>query len=335
MHDNSMKKYVFFALFVVAAVLAISMLWPFLTVIVFSLALSAVFYPSYRWLNKHVARGRSWLAALLTVIFFVLILCIPLFFIGSIIFSQSQNLAQWLTQSGGLDTLTGSVNHFLSRFIPSGVDISGNVAGIVGRISSSLGTIFSTTISGVFSLLLVILSMFYLLKDGKQWKEILIGISPLSDSASHAIIGKMTAAANGIIRGYLLIGLIQGVLMGVGMYLFGVPHAALWGTLAGIASLVPTIGTALVSVPVILFLIAGGESGAAIGFGVWAAVLVGSIDNILNPLIVGRTIAIHPLLVLFSVLGGIALMGPVGILIGPLVIAFLYALVAVYKTEVA
>lgn len=334
MHDNSMKKYVFFTLFVVASVLAIAMLWPFLTVLIFSLALSAVFYPSFRWLNRRIARGRSWLAALLTVLFFIIILCVPLFFIGSVIFSQSQNLASWMTENGGVHHITSSLNQFLARFVPSGVDVSDNVTNLIGSVSASIGTVFSTTLSGIFSLLLVILCMFYLLKDGKQWKDMLVSISPLSDDASHAIIIKMTSAVNGIIRGYLLVGIIQGLLVSTGMYIFGVPHAALWGTLAGIASLIPSIGTALVSVPTVIFLLAAGQTGAAIGYGIWAAVLVGSIDNILSPFIVGRSVAIHPLLVLFSVLGGIALMGPVGILIGPLVICFIYTLMSVYKTEV-
>lgn len=333
MQDNSMKKYVFFSFFVIASVLALAMLWPFLTVIVFSLALSAVFYPTYRWLNTRITRGVSWLAALLTVLFFIIILCVPLFFIGSVIFSQSQNLAQWLTDNGGVDQITASLNHAISRIVPTGVDVSGNIAAMIGRVSNSIGAVFSTTLSGIFSLLLVVLSMFYLLKDGKQWKELLVGVSPLSDTASHAIITKMTAAVNGIIRGYLLIGIIQGFLVAVGMYIFGVPHAALWGALAGIASLIPSIGTALVSIPTVIFLVATGQTSAAIGFGIWAAILVGSIDNILSPFIVGRTVAIHPLLVLFSVLGGIAVMGPVGILMGPLVISFLYTLMSVYKTE--
>ncbi|MEK7227860.1 MAG: AI-2E family transporter, partial [Patescibacteria group bacterium] len=119
-----------------------------------------------------------------------------------------------------------------------------------------------------------------------------------------------------------------------GLTIFQVPNAALWGVFAAVASLVPTVGTALVSIPVILFLLIVERTGAAIGFAVWAMVLVGSIDNFLNPYFVGKKIAIHPLLVLFSVLGGLVLMGPIGILVGPLAISFLYALSSVYKTEV-
>ena len=122
--------------------------------------------------------------------------------------------------------------------------------------------------------------------------------------------------------------------MGIGLTIFKVPNAAILGLLTAIASLVPTVGTALIAVPVTLFLLLTDRTGAGIGFAIWAAALVGSIDNFLNPYIVGKKIAIHPLLVLFSVLGGLVLMGPIGILIGPLSISFLYALSSVYKTEI-
>jgi predicted PurR-regulated permease PerM len=105
--------------------------------------------------------------------------------------------------------------------------------------------------------------------------------------------------------------------------------------LAGIASLVPTFGTALVTIPAFIFLLVMGRTGAAVGFGIWALALVGTIDNTLNPIFVGKRINIHPMLVLFSVLGGVALMGPIGLLVGPLTISFMYALTSVYKTETA
>jgi predicted PurR-regulated permease PerM len=93
---------------------------------------------------------------------------------------------------------------------------------------------------------------------------------------------------------------------------FGVPNPALWGTIAGIVSLIPTIGTAMVSIPAVLYLVATGTQGQAIGLLTWALVLVGLIDNLLNPVLVGKKVDIPALLILFSVLGGIALFGPVG-----------------------
>ncbi len=119
--------------------------------------------------------------------------------------------------------------------------------------------------------------------------------------------------------------------MGVGLTIFGVPHAALFGLFAAVASLVPSIGTAIVAIPVILFLFASGDTTAAIGFTIWSTIIVGFVDNLLNPVLVGRKTNIPPLFVLFSVLGGIALLGPVGILIGPLTISLLLALISIYR----
>jgi predicted PurR-regulated permease PerM len=135
---------------------------------------------------------------------------------------------------------------------------------------------------------------------------------------------------NGVIRGYLLIALIQGILMGLGLVIFGVPNPALWGLVAGIAALVPTIGTGLVAIPIIIYLYTTGDTASAVGFLAWATVIVGLIDNLLNPIIVGRKINIHPLVILFSVLGGIALLGPAGILVGPLIVSLLYTLGNMY-----
>ena len=330
---NPARRYFFMALLTVGVGLALLILWPFAKMIILALTLTAVFYPVHRWLEKKT--GKDWLAALLTVLLFIIILCVPLFFIGTVVLAQLQNLYSWVVYNGGLNSIVDTINQFVSQYVPTDtVNIKNNVANAVGSISARLGLMFTATLSTLFSLLLVILSMFYFLKDGARWKASLLKLSPLSNESDIKILQKLNIAVNGIVKGYLLIALAQGILMGVGLFIFDIPHAALWGVVAGIASLVPTIGTAFVSVPAILFLLIMGRSGAALGMAIWAGVLVGSIDNFLNPLLVGRKIAIHPLLVLLSVLGGIALVGPAGILIGPLAISFLYALTSVYKNEI-
>lgn len=121
--------------------------------------------------------------------------------------------------------------------------------------------------------------------------------------------------------------------MGIGLALFGVPNPVLWGVVAGVASLVPSIGTAVISVPVIIFLWFSGMHAQALGMLIWAGALVGMVDNVLSPFIIGKNTDIPPLLILFSVLGGVSLMGPIGILVGPLVISLLHTLISIYRTE--
>ena len=113
----------------------------------------------------------------------------------------------------------------------------------------------------------------------------------------------------------------------------GVPSAALWGVIAGIGSLLPTVGTALVSIPAVIFLVATGHVPQAIGMGIWAFMIVGWVDNLLNPIVISSKIKIPQILVLFSVLGGLAFMGPVGFLFGPLIVSLLYALITIYRDE--
>jgi predicted PurR-regulated permease PerM len=179
----------------------------------------------------------------------------------------------------------------------------------------------------------MLIALFYFLKDGAKWKEMLIDLVPLSNDSNRKIAASLKRTINGMFKGYLVVGLAQGIVTTTGLYLFHVPHAALWGMLAIFASIIPPLGVGAISLSVVAYLFLVSRTGAAVGYGLWAIFFSMTIDNILNPYIVGRQISIHPLLVLFSVLGGLALMGPLGILIGPLVISFIYALMSVYKTE--
>ena len=179
----------------------------------------------------------------------------------------------------------------------------------------------------------MLLIIFYVLKDGMRWKKALVLFSPLEDKNDEKIIARLSLAVNAVIKGYFFIAIVQGVLLGIGFWIFGIPHGALWGTVAAVASLIPTIGTAFISVPAIIFLYFTGDTYSALGLLIWAVIIVGMIDNFLSPLVVGTKINISPLIIMFSVLGGISFLGPVGILIGPLCVSLLYTLISIYRHE--
>jgi predicted PurR-regulated permease PerM len=112
--------------------------------------------------------------------------------------------------------------------------------------------------------------------------------------------------------------------------MFGVPNPALWSGILVIASFVPTVGTALVNVPIVLYMFLTGDVLPAVGLAIWATAAVGMVDNFLGPHIIGRGTRLHPLLTLFAVLGGITLFGPIGLLAGPVVMSLLLALLHIY-----
>jgi predicted PurR-regulated permease PerM len=121
--------------------------------------------------------------------------------------------------------------------------------------------------------------------------------------------------------------------MALGLWIFDVPNPALWAVIAAITSMIPTIGTSLVSIPAIIFLFLTGQNVHAVGLIVWSVVVVGLVDNFLNPIVVGKKLDLPPIVILFAVLGGVALMGPVGLLIGPLAVSLFYTLALIYRED--
>ena len=332
MQTKIVEKYFFFGLLLATLLFTFLIFRPFWIILVLGISFSIVFYPIFQTFKKKMP---NWLASILTVIFFTIVLCGPLLGIGVIIFNESQSLYDIVVDNGNIGSFLDSLGNTINRLLPAGInfDLQAKISEFISYTSGNIANIFSSALSAFLSFLLMLLMMFYFFKDGEKWKKAIIMLSPLGDNDDEKIITNLTHSVNAVIRGFLLIAVIQGILMGLGLFIFGVPNAALWGVIASIASLLPTIGTSLVSVPAIIFLISTGEPAQATGLLIWSLVAVGMIDNLLSPFIVGSKINIPPLLILFSILGGIALLGPVGILVGPLTISLLYALISIYRNE--
>ncbi len=333
MQTKIIERYFFFGLLLATLLFTFLIFQPFWIVIVLSISFAILLHPMYEWFTK---KGLTkWLSSLLTVIFFTILFCGPLFGIGVLVFNQSQDLYFTLVAEGNAGAYINSLENTVNRILPSGFvfDAKEKISEIVLSLSNNLGAIFSATLTTFFDFTLMLLALFYFLKDGKHWKDSLIKLSPLSDKDDHKIIKRLSIAVNGVMKGYLFIALIQGILMGLGLLIFGVPNPALWGVVAAIGSLIPMVGTAFVSVPAIIFLFATGQIPSAIGLLIWSVIIVGTVDNILNPYLIGGKVNIPLILVLFSVLGGISLLGPIGVLVGPLTISLLYTLISIYKNE--
>lgn len=328
-----MEKYFFFGLLFATFVFAFFIFRPFWIVLVLGASLSIVFYPVYSWFKKrHLP---NWLASLITILSFIIILCVPLFGIGTLVLNQSQSLYHSIVNNGNNVPLISSIGNKINQMLPNGTyfDINEKVSAFVSFLTNNIASIFSATASLFVSFILLLLTIFYLLKDGEGWRKTFLKLSPLSDKDDEKILDKLSGTINGVIKGYLLIAFIQGALMGIGLYIFHVPNPAIWGTIAGIAAIIPPLGTAVVSIPAVIFLFIAGYTSGAVGLLIWSIVIVGAGDNFLNPYIVGHKINIPPFLMLFAVLGGISLLGPVGILIGPLTVSLLYTLTEIYRSE--
>lgn len=333
MQPKTIERYFFFGLLLCTLIITFLVFRPFWIVLTLGASLSIVLYPVYTWFLKR--RLPNWFSSFLTLLFFIVVLCLPLFSIGTLVFNQSQNLYHSVVSNRNITPFIDTIGNKINSVLPKGAsfNMSEAISSLISFITNNIANIFSATVFVLFSFVLLLLTIFYLLKDGERWKKTLLDLSPLSATADQKIIERLNQTVNGVVKGYLLVAFIQGTLMGIGLTIFHVPNPAIWAVIAGIASIIPPFGTAVVSVPAVIFLFFTGHTGASIGLLIWATIIVGMGDNLLNPYIVGHKLNIPPFLILFSVLGGISLFGPVGILIGPLVVSMLYTLTEIYQGE--
>jgi predicted PurR-regulated permease PerM len=335
MHISSTEKYFLFILLSLTIILTLLILYPFLAMFLLAAAFAVVLNPVYLWIKKHLVKNISWLASLLTVIIFLLFLCIPLFFVGKAIFIQTQDLYFSIVSSGNSGHFIESIDSYITKFLPSGFnfDINAKIVELVSSLSNNLAGFFSSTLNSILMFFLMIFTLFYLLKDGEEWEKGLLKIIPLRDENTNIILDNIKQSINKIFKGTFIIAIAQGILAWFGFMIFGVPNAVIWAVVAGIASFIPTMGTSIVSIPAILFLFFTGMQVQALGLLIWSVLLIGMIDNLLSPYIISKDTEIPSLFILFSILGALSLVGPLGILVGPLVLSLLYSLISIYKKE--
>jgi predicted PurR-regulated permease PerM len=224
---------------------------------------------------------------------------------------------------------------FLNMYTPQSFD-SFNITKIITKglewVFSNIDVVFGGASKIALHVFIMFLALFYFLRDGRELRRQIISISPLMDEQDDRVLKKLEIAVYSIFAGSLAVAIIQGILTGIGFYIFGVPSPTLWGATASISALIPGVGTSLVLGPGILYLFLIGSKTQAIGLLVWSIFAVGLIDNFLQPSLVNRGVKIHPFLILVSVLGGLSFFGIVGFVLGPIILAFLFALLEIYKS---
>ena len=340
MQSETLRPYFLMILLLGAIALVALIFAPFLKPLALAAVFAVVLQGLYGRIGKTLGNWPS-VAALLTVVISVFLILLPLSFVGVLVANEAHDLYLSLEDGRGqsvLATMFLEIDRTFGRVIPGLGEFSRGISANIdtyakeglGWITQHAGAIFSSISSLLLSFFIFFIALYYLLRDGKRVRQILVELSPLSDTDDEGVFDRLELAVNSVIKGNLTIALVQGVLTGIGFTLFGVPNSFLWGTVAAVAALIPGIGTALVFIPAIAFLFFFGETPQALGLMLWGALAVGLVDNILGPKLIGKGTQLHPLLILLSVLGGIILTGPIGIFLGPLLLSLLFALLSIY-----
>lgn len=316
---------------------------PFMVAIFLAALFSALFHPVY---EKFLAwfTGRKALASLITLLIIVCFVFIPLSFLLATVFSQAldvtSSLTPWVQQQfedpEAFSSLLSSLP-FYEQMLPFQDVVKervGEIFGFASKVAIDVAQAATVgTINAVLMGFIVLYTMFFFLMDGDRLLYYILYYLPLRDEDEKKLLARFKSVTRATLKGTAVIGILQGTLAGMALAFGGVPSALFWAVAMMFLSVVPGIGTALIWIPAVVYI--GINSGwlLALGIGIFCAVVVGSVDNILRPKLVGGDTQLHELMIFFSTLGGLFIFGFWGFVIGPIIAALFVTVWELYGEE--
>ncbi|MEK6844921.1 MAG: AI-2E family transporter [Nanoarchaeota archaeon] len=317
----------------VLLVLSFFLLKPILLSIIFAIILGYLFYPLYKKVNKLI-KSES-ISAFLMCLVLTVIIFIPMWFLTPILIDQS---IQFYSSSQQIDFVTPLKQIFPNIFASEqfSQEIGSVLSSFVTKISNLLMNSLSKLISNFPILILqfsvVFFVFFVVLKDQEKFVEYIRSVLPFSKEVESKLFKSSREITASIFYGQIILGIVSGIVVGIGLYIFNVPNAFILSILAAFAAILPVIGTTIVWVPVTIYLFVVGDFYSAIGvglFGIFSSIL----ENFAKPIILAKWINLHPAVVLIGMVGGVFIFGILGIILGPLVLAYLLIILEIYRDK--
>ncbi len=319
----------YFVLLVGISLLLFFVFAPFLNVLGLAAVFAILLYRPFEHLSRSLSHSPT-LGALATVLLMLMLCVLPLFFLGAQITKEAQYLYTDLQGNGVsyIQTIQTTISHFFPGF---GIDLKTYIGNGYVFIADHLGSFLYQTLYLIFSTFIMLLTLFFFLRDGKEMVREVVAISPFGNKLTWRIVDALHDTTHSVVRGTLLIILIRWLSMWVAFSLFGVPNAVFWSSVGAVLGAIPGLGTAFGFVGGVLYLYLAGNSLGAVGLIALGALMVVFIDNILTSYFFGKGLGIPPSFVLFSILGGIVFFGPLGFIFGPLVLSVFLSVVRAYE----
>jgi predicted PurR-regulated permease PerM len=212
------------------------------------------------------------------------------------------------------------------------------VSGALGQLAGTANILLQGVLAGftraLFDLLLFLVMLFFLLRDGARLRSELRPISPFSDAQEHQIFDHLGKTVKGALQSMIVVPLAQGVMAGLGFALLGVPSPVVWGTAVILAAMVPILGSPLGWVPACVYLFLTAETWQWVWMLIYGVVVISGIDNVVKPMLLRGSAQIHPLLGFLSILGGVLVYGVAGFLVGPVVLSLVLSAIRIYRMDV-
>ncbi|MCU0315255.1 MAG: AI-2E family transporter [Fimbriimonadaceae bacterium] len=338
------SRLIFWGVFVLIMVLVAVMLYPFVPAISWAAVFAVLTAPLYQ---RFLSMGwKPAIAALACVGVVSAVFVVPIgtgvAIAGAQLTGQVQELVQTKATGPEIeDRLAAEVDRVFQPLLDSvGANnvkvsklITENRNDLGQRLAPALTNGFRSVAVGALTIVIALLTMFFMLTDGKKLLAPVCEMMPIPQDETVAIINRIGQTIRSVFYGVIAVSVIQGLLAGLAYFVAGVPGALPLMFLTMFLCTIPLLGAPFIYVPVSLYLLATGNVPQAIGVALWGFIVVSNIDNILRPLYIGQNAKLHYMAVFFSLLGGVLLIGPIGIMVGPVILTVALALLDVVRTR--
>lgn len=340
MNFSKIRSLIFFISLIAVTAVFLILLKPFFYPIFWAAVIASIFYPVFKKINSKLKLVN--LSAITTILIVLVIIIIPVIFLSGLIVKESLNIYDSLANKQGhiVETIKGVIGWVKSNPITDRLHINEQqvteklteIAKIITNfIFTAAKNLTQNSLTFLIMFVIMVYTLFFFLKDGDKLLRRLMHISPLGDKHEIIMYKKFTSTARAALKGTLIVGAIQGFLGAVLFYAMGIEGALIWGIIMTLFSVVPGFGSYVVWLPVAITMFILGNIWQGIVIVIFGALVISTIDNFLRPVLVGKDTQMHPLLILFSTLGGLLLFGISGFIIGPIISALLLSLWEMYE----
>ncbi|MFC1686289.1 AI-2E family transporter [Nanoarchaeota archaeon] len=324
-----MSQLIVFSIFAVLAITSFLIIQPFIGAIFTALLLAFIFRPLYLKINSKINQPTA--VALLTSLLVIFILSIIVFVTLQITVKQVLDFYTYTQQSDILAPIRALVIKFTSidptQFSLLFDTVIENVTSLtVNSINSLLLNLPFLILQAVVTLFV----MFYFIRDGREIVNYMKSILPFRDKTKDKIISRFKEITSAVIYGSIIVGIIQGIVAGIGFFLFGVEGAFVLTLFAIVLSILP-LGSWIIWLPTSINFLLSGETFAGIGLLIYGIIVISYIDNILRPNFVSKKSQLSPVTAVLGMLGGALLFGIIGIFVGPIILDYFITFVEFYK----
>ncbi len=340
MNFSRFKNLTFFVALILVSGVLIYILRPFVYPILWAAIIAGIFYPAYNKIKSKINNAN--ISSLITIILVFIIIIVPVTLLSGLIVKESSDIYDSLknNQASIIDTAKEVISWIQNNPVTDKFNI--NEQAITAKLTETATEVtdkilqaaknltgYSITFLAMF--IIMFYTLFFFLKDGEKLLKKLAHLSPLGEKHEIMMYKKFTSTTRAVLKGSLIVGAVQGLLAGLLFYFTGIEGALIWGIITMLFAVIPGFGSYVIWLPAALIMFVLGNVWQGVLIILVGALLISTIDNFLRPVLVGKDTQMHPLLILFSTLGGLLLFGISGFVIGPVVAALFLSLWEMYE----